>query len=134
MGKHSKQSVIVCYDFDGNLIKVYDTAKSAAIDLGLFDRSVDKAIRMSTTVGGYQWRRYDSQNDIQTTINPYIKVTPNMESVKVAKIDDKGNIIDIYPSIKNAGKENNITPKQIRECLLGHQQRAGGYHWKKIVQ
>ena len=134
MGKHSKTSVVVSYDFDGNLVKVYDTAKLAAADLGLFDRSVDKAIRMNTTVGGYQWRRYDSENDIEKSIKPYTKVLPNYESVKVAKSDEQGNIIDIYPSIKKAGKENNVSPKQIRECLLGHQHKAGGYYWKKIEQ
>lgn len=132
MGKHLSTSVIACYDFDGKLVKVYKTAKEASDNLNLFSRSVDKAIRYHTTVGHYQWRRYMNQDDVETSIEPYQKQEISKESVKVAMTDEEGNIIKIYPSISQASKENNISPKQIRECLLLHQKKAGNRFWKKI--
>lgn len=132
MGKHLSTSVIACYDFDGKLVKVYKTAKEASDNLNLFSRSVDKAIRYHTTVGHYQWRRYMNQDDVKTSIEPYQKQEISKESVKVAMTDEEGNIIKIYPSISQASKENNISPKQIRECLLLHQKKAGNRFWKKI--
>ena len=132
MSKHPSTSVIASYTFDGQLVKIYKTAREASDSLNLFYRSVDKAIRMHSTVGGYQWRRYISENDVLTSISPYIKPLISSESVKIAKCDKEGNIVEIYPSIKSASKNNNISAKQIRECLLGHQKTAGGHYWKKI--
>ena len=132
MGKHSSKSVIACYDFDGKLVKVYNTAKQASEELGLFHRSVDKAIRMNTTIKGYQWRRYKCNDDVETSIDPYHKHSISTDNVKVVKCDKDGNVLDTYFSIRLAAKENDISPKQIRECLNGHQHKAGGYYWKKI--
>ena len=133
MGKHSSSSLIVCYSFEGTLIRTYKTAKEASFSLGLFIRSVDKAIRMHSTVGGYQWRRYASIDEVKPSIEPYQKPSFDTTSVRVAITDKDGNIIKVYPSIREAGKENHISPKQIRECLNGHQQKAGGHYWKKVI-
>ena len=132
MGKHLGTTVIGCYDFDGKLVRTYKTAKEASDNLNLFYRSVDKAIRLNTTVGHYQWRRYMSMDDVKTSIEPYKKQEIDKNSVKVAKVDERGDIIEIYPSISQASKANNVSSKQIRECLLGHQRKAGNHFWKKI--
>ena len=132
MGKYSAQSVIACYTFEGKLVKIYKTAKEASDKLKLFSRSVDKAIRLKTTVGGYQWRRYISSDDVLTSIEPYETPLISKENIKVAKCNEDGKVLEIYPSIKKAAKENNVSPKQIRECLLGHQKRAGSHYWKKV--
>ena len=133
MGKHPSTFVVACYSFDGQLVKTYKTAKEASISLGLFVRSVDKAIRLGTTVKGYQWRRYPSLDDVPLVIESYHKPTILRDNVKVAKCDQDGNILKTYPSIRLASKDNNISSKQIRECLNGHQQTAGGYYWKKLL-
>ena len=132
MGRHTKKSVICCYDFDGLLIKTYSTAKEASDELGVFKRSVDKAIRLSTTLRGYQWRRYESIDDVKTSIDPYHMPSIVRDNIKVIKMDENGYILKTYQSIKSASVDNNISPKQIRECLNGHQHKAGGYYWKKI--
>lgn len=133
MGKHSSSTLVACYSFDGTLVRTYKTAKEASIDLGLFKRSVDKAIRISTTVGGYQWRRYASIDELRPSIEPYQKPSIDTNNVRVTITDKDGNIIKVYSSIREAGKENHISPKQIRECLNGHQQKAGGHYWKKVI-
>ena len=121
--------VVACYTYEGNLVSTYKNAKEAATSLGLFARSVDKAIRMNTSVGGYQWRRYESQDYVLQTIAPYKREIIDRASKVVIRIDKKGNKVE-FKSIRFASKESNVSAKQIRECLLGHQKQAGGYRWK----
>ena len=132
MGKYVKSSVVVSYTLEGKLVNVYQSAKQASDYLGAFSRSIDKAIRMETTIKGLQWKRYISEEDALPSISPYKKPSINNQKISVAKCDDKGNILKIYPSIYSASKENNISTKQIRECLLGHQKKAGSFYWKKL--
>ena len=132
MGKYVSSSVVVSYDLDGKLVKVFKTAKEASDELNLFSRTIDKAIRNNSLIKGYQWRRYICMDDVKTSIPPYTKPIIKPNRVVIAKVNEEGEILKIYPSILSASKENNISPKQIRECLLGHQLRAGSYYWKKI--
>ena len=128
--KRNYHRYIVSYDFNGKLVRVYETAKEASQKLGLFDRTIDKAIRMNTTAGGYLWRRYNSEEDIKKTIEPYRKEKKSTISQPIIRIDSEGNEVE-YKSIRFASLESNVSMKQIRECLLGHQSQAGGYKWKK---
>lgn len=132
MGKYVKSSVVASYSLQGKLENIYPSAKKASESLGVFSRSIDKAIRMETTIKGLQWKRYMSEKNVLSSISPYKKATLNNTKIRVAKLDDKGNTIKIYPSIYSASKENNISTKQIRECLLGHQNKAGSFYWKKL--
>ena len=132
MGKYVKSSVVVSYTLEGKLVNVYQSAKQASDSLGVFYRSIDKAIRMGTTIKGLQWKRYISEKDVLTSISPYKRPSLSNKRISVAKLDEKGNVLKIYPSIFSASKENNISTKQIRECLLGHQKKAGSFYWKKL--
>ena len=132
MSTYPKTSVIASYSLEGKLQKTYRSAKDASIDLGVYIRSVDKAMRQSTSLKGFIFKRYESIDKVEKVISPYQKVEISQERVKVARVDNEGKIIEQYPSIKSASKENNISPKQIRECLKGHQKKAGGHYWKKI--
>ena len=132
MGAYPKSSVIASYTLKGELVGIYQSAKEASISLGVFNRSVDKAIRQSSSLKGLIFKRYESIDNVEKKISPYQKGRINQEKVKVAKVDEEGKILSIYPSIKSASKENDISPKQIRECLKGHQHKAGGHYWKRI--
>ena len=132
MGKYSSTSVVVSYDFDGHLIKIYKTAREASDNLNVFTRSVDKAIRRGSTLKGYQWRRYICIDDVKTSIERYQKPIYKKDSIKVIKKDQNGNILEVYPSINKAAKDNNISPKQIRDCLNGFQNKAASFYWEKI--
>ena len=132
MSTYPKTSVIASYSLEGKLQKTYRSAKDASIDLGVYIRSVDKTMRQSTSLKGFIFKRYESIDKVENVISAYQKVEISQERVKVARVDNEGKIIEQYPSIKSASKENNISPKQIRECLKGHQKKAGGHYWKKI--
>lgn len=132
MGSHVKSSVVACYTLEGELVKIFPSAVKASESLHVFYRSIDKAIRMKTTIKGLQWKRYASNIDVLSSIQPYKKPSYDNKRVSVAKFNECGDLLKVYPSIYAASKDNNISTKQIRECLLGHQKKAGSFYWKKL--
>lgn len=50
----------------------------------------------------------------------------------VAKCDEDWNIIEVYPSICEAARRNNIQQSNISGVLAGKHERCGGWRWKLI--
>ena len=114
-----KDTVIACYKLNGKLVRVYPSARSAAKSRHLFPRTIDRATRGDLlTAKNLLWRRVDKDN-VPLTIEPYIKEKHSNIKKKVALVDDNGNIIEIYPSLLSAAKENKIDPHTLRDRLNG---------------
>jgi hypothetical protein len=62
------------------------------------------------------WRRLD-KNNVPLTITPYVKKKHSNIKKQVAKLNENGNIVKIYPSLSNAAKENKIDPHTLRDRL-----------------
>ena len=52
--------------------------------------------------------------------------------VKVEKYDMDNNIIQIYESVKDASKENNISKGNIVACCRGRRKTAGCFKWRYV--
>ena len=114
-----KDTVIACYSLKGKLIRVYPTATSAARSRHLFKRTIDRATRGDLlTAKNLLWRRVDKDN-VPLTTTPYKKEKHSNIKKQVAKLDDNGNILKIYPSLSNAAKENKVDPHTLRDRLNG---------------
>ena len=114
-----KDTVIACYSLKGKLIRVYPTATIAARSRHLFKRTIDRATRGDLlTAKNLLWRRVD-KNNVPLTITPYVKAKHSNIKKQVASLDEKGNIVKIYPSLSAAAKENKIDPHTLRDRLNG---------------
>ena len=114
-----KDTVIACYKLNGKLVRVYPSARSAAKSRHLFPRTIDRATRGDLlTAKNLLWRRVDKGN-VPLTISPYIKEKHSNIKKRVALVDDNGDIINIYPSLLSAAKENKIDPHTLRDRLNG---------------
>lgn len=51
---------------------------------------------------------------------------------RVAKCDEEGNIIETYPSICEAARQNNCAQSNITGVLAGRHERCAGFRWKSI--
>ena len=112
-------SVIACYKLNGQLVKTYPSARAASRSRHLHPRTIDKATRGDVlTAKNLIWRRVDKEN-FHTFIEPLKKEKHTNTKKKVASIDEKGNIIKIYPSITAAAKYNKIDPQTLRDRLNG---------------
>lgn len=106
---------MACYTLEGELVRTYRSAKDASRCRKLHPRTIDKCIRGDVlTVKGQQWKRFPI-NEVPTFIPPLEKEEITISNKPVAKLDEKGNIVEVYPSIKNAAKENNTDPYSLRD-------------------
>lgn len=48
----------------------------------------------------------------------------------VARLDDDGNVLEIYESQKTAANSTHLNVSTIRRALIGKFKYAGGYRWK----
>ena len=112
-------TVVACYKLNGKLVRVYPSAKSAAKARHLFPRTIDRATRGDVlTVKNLLWRRVDASN-VPICIEPHIRERHSNIKKSVAKLDNDGNIIEVYTSISEASKKNNIDPHTLRDRLSG---------------
>lgn len=118
MSKVSK-TLVAAYSIRGKLIKTYPSAAKAAKVRHVYKRTIDRATRGDIlTVKNLQWRRVDVDN-IPTSIEPLKRVKATNSKKKVAKLDESGNIIEVYESLSLAAKTNNIDPHTLRDRISG---------------
>ena len=67
-------------------------------------------------VKGLQWKRFKI-GEVPDTIPPLQIETKSLTIKPVGKIDENGEIIEVYPSIKNATKSNGLDPHSLRDRL-----------------
>ena len=110
-------TVVACYTLEGKLVKVYKSAKKAATNRHLFPRTIDRCIRGDVkTVKGLQWKRFKI-GEVPSEI-PSLEINTTSISIRpVAKLDEEGHVLEVYPSIKNAAKSNNIDAHTLRDRL-----------------
>ena len=112
-------TVVACYKLNGKLVKVYPSARAAAKSRHLYSRSIDRATRGDVlTIKNLLWRRVDKDN-VPPFIEPYKKEKHSNIKKRVAKVDEKNSVLEIYDSISEAAKKNKIDPHTLRDRLSG---------------
>ena len=123
---------VVCYQKDGTLFRVYDSALSAAKSRKAYPRSIDKCIRGDTlTAFGYMWRRYP-ENKIPERIEPLQRKSSVSRSTPIALVDISNHIIKVYDSIRKASLDNDVDPHSIRDVLSGKARLAKGKKYRYL--
>ena len=118
-------TVVACYSLDGTLLKTYKSAKEASIELNVFPRTIDKCIRGDNkTVHNLLWRRFDIDK-VPPTIEALEKKNKTRSIIPIAKVDEKGNIIEVYPSIKKASEMNHLDAHSLRDRLANKYRYTG---------
>lgn len=113
------------YDYLGNLLKIYDSAKEASENNNICHQSITACCRHEIKFAGdFQWR-YENDLDKQITMNS--KGTAKL----LGQYDKNWNLIKIYKSISEAGRESNFCRESISRHL-DKQTLYKGYYWKKI--
>ena len=101
------------YDLKGHLIKLFKSRKDAADAVGVTLSRISAAIKgKSKTAGGYIWRE-GSEN------SPQIDVPSIVRSIRVAQYSPEGNLIQVFPTIKNAAENINLSTSVISDRLYG---------------
>lgn len=108
-------------DKDGNLVKIWESVSKAAIEVKRNPSSIYYAIKNKHKCAGYYWCQKDELADFKI-IKKLRKTCRKIMCVETGKI---------YESIKFAEIEIGV---QLRRCLIGKVNKAGGYHWKYVEE
>lgn len=124
---HPNAKKIVQYDLEGNLIKIWNTAKEVEDELHIEDSNIGLSCKgKRKTVGGFIWKYYGDELTEEEIIlrNKHQKESP------VVQCSLSGELIGVFNSIKEASLRTSIYHNSISRCCLGYQKTAGGYVWK----
>lgn len=117
---HSKP--IVQYTLDGEIVKEWESAKTASRELGFPQSAINWCClkkKKYNSCKGFLWRYKDDKSPL------FFK-----KGRAVIKKDISGNIIEEYINIKTASEKNKILTSSITNCINGRSKTAGGFVWE----
>jgi hypothetical protein len=114
------------YDFNGNLVKTYNSILEAAKDVNITDPTIHKCLsNKRNQAGGYMWA-YGSL----VQINSKYITTNTSNKHPVVQYDLHGNTIAEFESVSEAARETNTYRSSLVQMLSGKSKTAGGFTWK----
>lgn len=119
---------VIQYDLKGNQMMTFTSATEAARQIGGSQEHITQCCkRQRETDHDYQWRYADDPNpDVHEVQKRYIT------GKRVAQCDEEGNILNIYPSFKEAARAVKGTSSAISRVCSGTNIRHKGYKWKLV--
>ena len=114
---------VLQYDENLNLIAVYNSPLEASLKTGFNKVSIKTAFETKNGYKGFFWIREGDSLPIARKIK-------TCESKKIGQYDKEDNLIKIYNSASEAGKDNNIDPSSIIKVCKGKRKTTGGYKWR----
>ena len=130
---------VIQYDMDGNIIKVFSSIQEAHDKTGISKSSIEN---MCLNKIKYNFVKkcvfkFDGENfdkDIKKKIEKYkeerYKNAKRPKERKVGKLDENGNVIEIFKNCKIAGEAIKRSGKTVQYACRNSNRTAGGFHWK----
>jgi group I intron endonuclease len=73
-----------------------------------------------------------TSDDKNIKILKHREIMANLSGVKIAQYDSENILLQTFISIKEAGRQTNISYKSISSVINGRTKTAGGFIWEKI--
>ncbi|MEQ5792241.1 GIY-YIG nuclease family protein [Muricauda sp. NFXS6] len=113
---------VYCYWRDGELIGIYPSlARAAFVVLGKKKGVSNACIGNNLTYKGFFWS-YENH-----WVYP---VTKNEKEKTVVKLSMNRELLNVYPSVSQAAKDNKLGKSSIARVCRNERQQAGGYIWR----
>lgn len=126
---NGRKKAVIQYSLNGERMATFESASEAARQTGGSQSKITMCCkRQRQTANDYQWRYYDDIQDVQKVEKKFIT------GKKVAQCDEEGNILNIYPSYKEAARAVNGTSSAISRVCSGTNIRHKGYKWKLVEE
>ena len=127
--QNGRKKAVIQYNLNGDRMATFESASEAARQTGGSQSKITMCCkRQRETANDYQWRYYDDIQDVQRVEKKFIT------GKKVAKCDEEGNILEIFPSFKEAARAVNGTSSAISRVCSGTNIRHKGYKWKLVEE
>ena len=127
--KSGRNRAVIQYNLNGERMATFESASEAARQTGGSQSKITMCCRRQRdSANDYQWRYYDDIQDVQKIEKKFIT------GKQVAQCDEEGNILNIYPSFKEAARAVNGTSSAISRVCSGTNIRHKGYKWKLVEE
>ena len=137
--KNSKR--VIQYDMDGNIMNIFSSIQEAHDKTGISKSSIENMclnkIKYNFVMGcifKFDGEKFDK--DIKKKMEEYKKERyKNMKHPnerKVGKLDDNGEVIEVFKNCREAGESINRCGKTVQAACLNRNRTAGGSHWKYL--
>ena len=127
--KSGRSRAVIQYNLNGEQMATFESASEAARQTGGSQSKITMCCRRQRdSANDYQWRYYDDIQDVQKIEKKFIT------GKQVAQCDEEGNILNIYPSFKEAARAVNGTSSAISRVCSGTNIRHKGYKWKLVEE
>lgn len=127
--KSGRKRAVIQYNLNGEQMATFESASEAARQTGGSQSKITMCCRRQRdSANDYQWRYYDDIQDVQKIEKKFIT------GKQVAQCDEEGNILNIYPSFKEAARAVNGTSSAISRVCSGTNIRHKGYKWKLVEE
>ena len=127
--QNGRKKAVIQYNLNGDRMATFESASEAARQTGGSQSKITMCCkRQRETANDYQWRYYDDIQDVQKIEKKFIT------GKQVAQCDEEGNILNIYPSFKEAARAVNGTSSAISRVCSGTNIRHKGYKWKLVEE
>ena len=117
------------YSLDGILMMTFPSSAEASRQTGTSQEKITMCCkRQRETANDYQWRYVNDIQDVGKVQKRFIT------GKQVAQCDDDWNILNIYPSFKEAARAVNGTSSAISRVCSGLNVHHKGYKWKIVEE
>lgn len=126
--KHRK--AIIQYDFLGRKEKEYESIKQAERELGYKANSIIQCLKLRQKGCNKKYFIYKDEDQEE-----YLKQLINMSNntfKPVIQLDLEGNIINCFPTSKDAFQQTGVPSASISACCNGRAKTGHGYKWEYL--
>lgn len=123
----NKAKLIHQYQLDGKLVATFESVNKASKITGFSTATLlDCAKKVTKVSHGFVWRFEGDQYNGE--FNDYLTAKP------VTQYSIDGRKLQSFGSLNQAELKTNVKASNIRNCLYGNSQTAGGFKWKYAGQ
>lgn len=119
------------YDFNGNLVKIWNSLYSINKEMGIDIKGVRKTMNgIYTKSHGYIWSGNElSKEELDIKINKAKKYNNVSKILQYSK--DRKTLLNTYNTLTEASAATGVSISGIALCYSGKYSHSGGYFWVK---
>lgn len=130
----SKPKKVSQYDINMNLVKIWNSAYEIKKELGYSNAQISECCnKKRKTAYNFIWRFTDeyTQEQYEEDLEKDLSDPKSYYKRKVNKYSLSDQLIETYPSISDAARQNNLKSiSSITRCCCGEYKTAAGFKWK----
>lgn len=124
--------MVTQYSLNGTKMAVFKCVADAAKAVGVHPTRINAMLKGTClSAGGYLWLEGDGPDSIDVSNKLVgVKARAKTHCIAVLQLNERGEVVAEYNSLKDAASANGLKPSQICDMLKGRRKHTNGFTWK----